>query len=295
MILLSALGFGSYGVWSRIMGPEFAPFYQGWIKSLLILVVLLPVAVFTKSFKPVDKKDIRWLIIPVILGSITLAPMYYAFNHMDIGAAMLIFYAIFLLTSYVVGILFLKEKVTCSKIMSFVIAIAGLLLVFGFSLENTSLFALLFAVIAGVVNGGEVSTTKKSTHKYSSLQIGIYIWIGTFLINFIASFLVRERQVLPSLNIEWLTMVIFALIGLASSWLAVEGFKYVDASIGGLLGLLEIISSIALGIVLFHETLTLSIAVGGGLIIFAAMLPDLAALFSKSRGEKPAMTEAPIA
>lgn len=295
MILLSALGFGSYGVWSRIMGTEFAPFYQGWVKSLLILCILLPIAYFTKSFKPVDKKDIKWLLTPVILGSFCLAPMYYAFNHMDIGTAMLIFYALFLITSYLVGYLFLKEKITCYKIVSFIIAVAGLLLVFGFSLEKFSLVALLLAVVAGIVNGGEVSTTKKSTHKFTSLQIGIYIWIGTFIINLIASLVVGEKQVIPSLNVGWMAMAIFALIGLISSWLAVEGFKYVDASIGGLLGLLEIISSIIFGILFFNEQLTLSIAVGGGLIIFAAMLPDLAALFSKSRVEKSVVTEAPIA
>ena len=46
---------------------------------------------------------------------------------------------------------------------------------------------------------------------------------------------------MPAWNLEWGAMLCYALSGLGGFWLVIEGFKYVDASIGGLIGLLEII------------------------------------------------------
>lgn len=294
MILLSAVGYGSYGVWSRLMGHEFGIFYQGWVRSLIILCILIPIALITKSFKPVRKEDIKWLIIPVAFGVFCSAPIYYAFNHMDIGTATLIFYSLFIITNYSIGNLFLGEVITRYKLLSLFLSIIGLLFIFGFSLANFSLLALLMAVLNGIASGGEVATTKKTSHTYPSLQLAIYVWAGTFITNLPMSLLVGEKQILPSVDTAWIAMSAFALIGLAAFWLVVEGFRYVDASIGSLIGLLEIISSVIFGIFLFKEQLTLSVIVGGGIIFLAAMLPDLAALLSNSRKNKPIPLEAPV-
>lgn len=286
MILVSAIGFGSYGVWSRLIGPEFGVFYQGWVRSALVLAILLPIAYFTKSFKPVTSADKKWIWITVIFGALTQAPLYYAFNNMDIGTATLVFYASFLITSYVIGKMFLNEDITAVKIVSLILAFSGLVLIFGLSLAKFSLLALLLAVLNGVASGGEVSTTKKSTQKFSSLQIGIYVWAGILISHLPLSIAFGERQVPPAFDITWLSMVTFAIIGLIAFWLVIEGYKYVDASIGGLLGLMEIISGVLFGIMFFNEKLIISVVIGGGLILLAAMLPDLMTIISRQKAKR---------
>jgi drug/metabolite transporter (DMT)-like permease len=87
-------------------------------------------------------------------------------------------------------------------------------------------------------------------------------------------------------------MVGYAVSGLAGFWLVIEGFKHVDASIGSLIGLLEIPFSIFLGVILFQDSLTLPIIAGGAIIITAAVLPDLYAL--KHRRAKPVPTPFPL-
>lgn len=54
----------------------------------------------------------------------------------------------------------------------------------------------------------------------------------------------------------------------------VAGFKYLEPSIGGLIGLLEIIIAAVFSIWLFGDTLTPSLLVGSGLIVLAAGLVD---------------------
>ena len=130
MIFISAIGFGSYGVWSKLIGEDFGIFYQGWVRSALVLLVLIPIAYFTKSFIPVKKTDLKWILIPVLFGVATQAPLYYAFINMDIGTATLIFYSMYVITSYVVGKIFLKEKITIPKIISLFLAFLGLFLIF---------------------------------------------------------------------------------------------------------------------------------------------------------------------
>ena len=50
---------------------------------------------------------------------------------------------------------------------------------------------------------------------------------------------------------------------------------------GGLLGLLEIVFSVAFGIWLFQEELTTKVIIGGALILVAAALPHLVSLIKK--------------
>ncbi len=281
MILLSAIGFGSYGIWSRLIGSDFGVFYQGWVRSALVLLVLIPIIFVTRSYKKVDKKDRKWILIPILFGTVTQAPLYYAFNNMDIGTATLVFYALFVITSYLIGVIFLQEHITKAKLLSLALAFVGLLLVFGVSVASFSLAALLLAALNGIASGGEVSTTKKSTQKYSSLQIGMYIWIGILVTHLPLSLFLGEKQVIPEFNFVWFSMISFAFVGLFAFWLVVEGFKYADASIGSLIGLLEILFGVFFGILFFHEHLTPGIIAGGVLIILAGMLPDLITIVQK--------------
>lgn len=287
MILLSALGFGSYGVWSKFIGNDFGVFAQGWVRSAIVLFILIPVAYYTKSFKRIDKKDLKWVLIPVFFGVLTQAPLYFAFNHMDIGTATLIFYATYVITSYMVGKVMFREIITSVKLVSLILAMLGLVVMFGFSLGKFTLLAMLMAAINGMASGGEVATTKKPTEKYSSLQVGVYVWLGIFITHLPVSLIIGEGQVPLEFNVAWLSMFAFALVGLTAFWLVVEGYKFVDASIGGLIGLMEIIFGVIFGVLVFSESITPTVLVGGLIIVLSAMLPDLVNIVvSKKRDEK---------
>jgi drug/metabolite transporter (DMT)-like permease len=66
-------------------------------------------------------------------------------------------------------------------------------------------------------------------------------------------------------------------------WAIIEGLKYLEASIGGLLGLLEIVFSILFGILIFHEGLTLRSTMGAMIVFAAAALPHLVDLRSSKK------------
>ena len=279
LILLSALMFGSYGIWSRLMGGYFDVFYQGWTRALIITVLLFPFLYLKKQLVLIKKNDMRWFITYLCFTSFTQAPLYYAYNHMDIGTATVLFFATMLLTMYSFGFIFLGEKLSKVKIMAFIIACAGLFVSFSFSLTAFSLLAAFMAILNGVASGGEVSSSKKLSGTYSALYITWLSWVIILITNLPVSLLLGEVQHLPSFSIVWLYQLGYVIAGIVGFWSIIEGLKYVEASIGGLIGLLEVVSSIVFGIIIFSEGLNMRSGLGALLVLSAASLPHIAEIY----------------
>ena len=281
-IILSALGFGSYGVWSRLVSP-FGALFQGWARGIIIIVILFPILYFSKQIVPIERRDYKWMAIFLTSTSLTVAPIFYAYNHMDIGTVSLIFFTSQLLAMYIVGLLFLKEKLNQVKIVSFIIALFGLYFTFSFSIANFAMLALIMAMLNGVASGVELSSSKKFTESYSALYLIWLSWVAVAISNFVLSLVLGENQPIPTFYPAWLYLIGYAVFSIVSFWLAVEGLKYVEASIGGLLGLLEIVFSIAFGVLIFHESLTPKIIIGTLFILCAAALPHMSHLKSTKK------------
>jgi len=283
LVLFSALMFGSYGVWSRLMGESFDNFFQGWTRALIILVLLTPWAIYKKEIIKIERQDIKWVVVFMVCTSLTQAPLYYAFNHMHIGSASLLFFVSMFLTMYLVGFIFLGEKITKVKIICFGLAIVGMYLVFSFSVESFALLAATMAIANGVASGGEVAFSKKLSDKYSPLYLIILSWAIILVTNSIISLLIGETQTTLSFSMSWLWQLYYSLTSLFAFWLVIAGFKYVDAGIGALLGLLEIVFSVLFGILIFKEVLSVSVGLGALLILVAAGLPHVVSMMEKKK------------
>lgn len=279
MVFVSALMFGSYGVWSRLMGGDFGNFFQGWTRASIILILLIPFAVWKKEIVKIKKEDRKWVAVFMVFTSLTQAPLFYAFNHIDIGLASLLFFVSMFLTMQMIGLFFFGEKITKIKIISSLIAVLGMYLVFSFSISSFAIFAVMMAILNGIASGGEMAFSKKISDKYSPLYLTIISWSIILISNGIISIAIGESQPVPALTLSWFWQICFSITSLFAFWLAITGFKYIDVSIGAIIGLLEIVFSILFGIIIFNETLLFRVGVGGVLIITAAALPHLVELF----------------
>lgn len=282
-LLLSTIMYGSYGIWSRLIGDSMGTLYQGWTRGLLITLILIPILLYKKQLIPIERKDWTWLIVFLIFTSATQAPIFYAFNHMDIGSASLLFFAPMLLTMYVVGFVFLKEKITYIKIISFIIAALGLYSLFSFSIEKFSILAASMAVFNGIASGGEVAFSKKLTGNYSPLYVSCMSWIIIVPTNLLLSIAIGEKQLFPSLTAPWLWQLCFTFVSFIAFWFVIYGLKYIESSVAGLIGLFEVVFSILFGIILFGENLTVRIIIGAILILSASSLPHLNTLLNRRK------------
>ena len=92
LVTLSALMFGSYGVWSKLIGSGFDVFFQSWNRALIIVIVLFPFLYYKKQIVPIQRADRKWLFLFLFFTAFTQAPIFYAYTHMDIGSANLFFF-----------------------------------------------------------------------------------------------------------------------------------------------------------------------------------------------------------
>ncbi|MEK7505670.1 MAG: DMT family transporter [Patescibacteria group bacterium] len=235
-----------------------------------------------KTYCAYQKKDWLWLAIFLVFTSLTQAPLFYAFTHMDIGSATLLFSVSMLLTMYLVGFFFLNEKMSLVKIASFLTACVGMYMIFSFSLLTFTILAALMAILNGVASGGEISFSKKLS-SYSTLYITWLSWIAITLTNAPISVLLGETQMFPSFDLVWIWQLGYTAASMLAFWLIIEGLKYVEAGVGGLIGLLEIVFSVIFGIVLFNEEITANVFIGAVLILTAAALPHIQDIYSRRK------------
>lgn len=275
LILLSALMFGTYGVWSRLMGANFAPFYQAWVRSVIIMLIMLPFMLKSKSFKKIERQDWPQVAVFVVFCICTQVPLYFAFNHAPIGSVQLIFYATYIITAYLFGKFYLGEVITKIKLLAVALALVGLVIVFGVAVLSFAPLGLALAALNGVASGGETSSTKRVSEKYSPALLVFIGWVFTFLTHLPLSLILGEKQVMPQLNHAWLWLIVYSIVNAAAFWISIEGYRHVDASIASLIGLAEVIFAIAFGAIIFHQKIVWSVYLGAVIILFAAMLPDL--------------------
>ncbi len=257
------------------MGSSFGPFYQAWVRSLVIILLMLPFMLATKSFRKIKREDWPQMAIYIALCICTQVPLYYAYNHAPIGTVQLIFNSAFVVAAYVVGRIYLGEHITRVKVVSIALALVGLVVIFGASAIAFAPLGLLLAAFNGATAGGEVSATKKLTDKYSSMLLVFWGWVLTLVTHLPLSLLLGEKQVAPSLDKAWLWLLVYAAVNAVALWTAVAGYRYVDASVGSLISLSVVVFSVLFGAVIFHEAITWSVYVGGTLILTASALPNL--------------------
>lgn len=273
-IALSAFFFATYGIWSRLMAGTFGEFNQAYIRAFILLVVLIPFGVLTKGFRKVRKEDVVWFVAIAAAGGFNQAPYYFGFQHLPVGTATLIFYCMLTIGAYILGKIFFKEEFTTTKYVSLLFAIVGLFVIYKFSLTPEQMVPAISTLISGFMGACGVVLSKKISSRHSETQILSTVFVVMFFGNFILSTLFHESFPAIQLSSAWSAEVLYSFALLAANGLVIEGFKHVEPSVGGVIGLLEVVLAAVFGIVLFKEVLTAQLIVGSALLLISAGLTD---------------------
>ncbi len=276
-ILISAIFYASYGVWSRLMSASFGEFSQAWTRGLFLLVVILVFNFKYRFLKRMTEKDLPWFILIALAGGLNQAPYYFGFQHLQIGTATLLFYASLVIGGYIISKVFLSEKIDGTKLLSLGLSVIGMTLIYSFSLNSNQLLAAALTCFAGFLGAATVVLTKKLSGNYHELQIMLGYFVLQVVIN--TPLAVLNHEPIPSLSdtTAWVAQLFYALSMLAANYAVIEGFKYVEGSVGSLIGLAEILFGALFGLIFFAEVFSTFTVLGGALIIFAAAYPSIKA------------------
>ena len=274
LVVMSSFFYASYGIWTKLMGDFFGGYTASGIRSVLVVLLLLPAAYFYKTFQAINWRRNWLLLVGLLLASLFIwGPLYYAILHAGVGISLTINYASIVIGMFFFGWLFSKERFTLDKLLATMLGFAGIALVFSPSLHTIGLMPLLAAAVSGFMTAINMVITKKLP--YNPTQSTLVLWVASIVANVVMALLLSERVPHVGLDIQWFYLLIFAIASVAASWLFIKGLKLVEAGAAGILGLLEIVFGVLFGVAFFHERPGAIVLFGVVIIIAAATIPYL--------------------
>ena len=259
-ISLLASGFSSFEVLA----------YRWGIASLTLGIF----GVLLRETFRISRKDWGTVFILSLLRAATSLSLVIAYQHIASGVASTIHFMYPVLTTLVM-MLFFKEKKSGWRIAAIASAVIGVYFLSGGNTETGSfsffgLFIVLLSALGYALYLVTMSQLKIGRMKGLLLTFYVFLFGGIFL--FIGTTSISHLQPIS----EWHTagnLILLALIPTVVSNLAlVRAVKSIGSTLTSVLGAMEPVTAVCVGIFLFGEAFTTSIGVGIALIIVAVMV-----------------------
>ncbi len=274
LVVLSSLFYGSYGVWMALMGSAFGLYTQAIFRSLLVVLIVLPIALIRRQWQPIRwRRDAWWFAISFVTSIGIAGPSYYATQQIGVGLMSAVLYAGIVLAMFFFGWLLSRERYTLQKFVATALSIVGLWLVFSPNVKHLGLLGLVAALVAGLASGLNVVVSQKLP--YGTLQTMSIAWFGGVVASLGMALLLGEFHKPLVWDVHWLYLALFAATSVLASSTVIKGVKLIDAGSAGILGLLEIIFGVLFGVVFFGERPGALALAGMAAITTAAAIPYL--------------------
>jgi drug/metabolite transporter (DMT)-like permease len=272
LVVMSSVFYASYGIWTKLLGNFLGGYTASALRSVLVLIVLAPIAAVYRKWQPFDwGRNRRYLIGMTVASLFTWGPLFYAVNHAGVAVALTVSYAGIIIGSFTFGWLFGGEKYTRDKLLATVLSFIGLWLVFTPSLPSGSWLAVVAALVSGLSAGSNGACAKQLT--YNATQSTLALWTASLAANAVMAVVVSEAPVPTGWHVQWLYLLCFGIASVVASWSFVSGIKLIDVGAAGILGLLEVVFGVLFGVLLFGEHLNWVEILGVLVIIAAAAIP----------------------
>jgi drug/metabolite transporter (DMT)-like permease len=272
LIVISSFFYASYGIWTKLMGDYFDGFTANIFRSLLVVLLLVPVALIFRKLEPLNLRKAWPYLLGMFVASLVIwGPLYYAILNAGVGISLAINYASLVIGMFIFGKIFGGEKLSRVKVISAALGVIGIAMIFIPSVTTWGWLALGAALLSGLATAA--STVFAKQIHYGSTQSTIAMWTVGIFSNALMALLFSASIPRISFDIEWMYLIIFAIASIVASWTFVRGLKLVDAGTAGILGLLEIVFGVLFGILIFHEQPGLIALFGMAVIVLAASIP----------------------
>lgn len=272
--LFAAISAATYG-----MNPLFAlPLYEGGMDlySVLFFRYLFAIPILAIMLKirrrdfSIGKADIAPLIILGILFALSSITLFSSYHHMDAGIASTILFVYPIMVALIM-FFFFKEKISAKTIACIAVALLGIALLCK-SGEGAvvSIKGVLFVLGSALSYSIYIVFVNKSRiNKMATIKVTMYVLTVGWII-FAAKSLIDGQLKTPSSE-EWylwfcvLALSIFPTI--ISLICTTEAIQYIGSTPTAILGVLEPVTAVFFGVVIFGEILTTRIVIGLILVI----------------------------
>ena len=273
--LLSSASFGLiplFTIPAMQAGMQFESilFYRFLFAGLALGGILL---VNGQSFR-IKRQDIPSLFLLALLYLMSAVFLFWGYKFMASGVATTIHFMYPVLTTLIM-MLFFKEKKSGWRIAAIASAVAGVYFLSGGDTKTGSFsFLGLFIVLLSALGYALylVTMSQLKIGQMKGLLLTFYVFLFGGILLFIGTETISQLQPIS----EWHTagnLILLALIPTVVSNLAlVRAVKSIGSTLTSVLGAMEPVTAVCVGIFLFGEAFTTSIGVGIALIIAAVIV-----------------------
>ena len=258
------------------------PLYEEGVNTATVLahrfglaVILLAVVMLIKRerFK-VNRREFKVLFSLGILFAASSITYYQSFHFMDAGIASTILFVYPVMVAVIMA-LFFKERVTAMTVIAIVLSLIGIGLLYkGGAGASLSVIGIVLCILSSLAYAVYIVLVNQSSIKMSSFKVTFYAMLVCEITLILYSFTSPELYLhaLPSprawMFAIWLSIVP-TILSLVFMTVAVH---HVGATPTAILGALEPLTAVTIGVLVFGELLTPRLIVGILFILFAVML-----------------------
>lgn len=244
-------------------------FYRFGI-AVIILGVMM--ALQRKSFA-LTRRELATLAILGVFMSTSSTTLYFSFNFMDVGIASTLLFVYPVMVAVIMATFF-HEKVTAATVIAILLSLAGIALLNqtgdGTSL---SLWGVTLVMLSSLTYAIYIVVVNKSSLRMSSVKLTFYVLLfGLFTIYGYTLAMGETVQLLVTPK-QWLYATQLALMPTVLSLvLMVIAVHDIGSTPTAIMGAIEPITAVAIGVIVFGENFTPRLAIGIVLILTAVLL-----------------------
>jgi len=244
-------------------------FYRFGLAALILAAMMI---VQRKSFAVTRRELLILAVLGVLMGS-SSSSLYFSFYFMDVGIASTLLFVYPVMVAVIMATLF-KEKVTVSTVVSIALSLAGITLLYhGGNGATLSTTGVLLVMVSSLTYAVYIVIVNKSSLRLSSVKLTFYVLVfGVLTILAYTTAMGQHIQMLTT-PAQWGYAAMLALVPTVISLvLMVIAVHDIGSTPTAIMGALEPLTAVAIGVMCFGEDFTARLATGIVLILTAVIL-----------------------
>ena len=262
--------FGALPLYEEGVNTASVLFYRFSMAVLMLAVMLI---VERKSFR-VKKGELKTLASLGALFAVSSITYYQSFRFMDAGIASTILFVYPVMVAVIMATFF-KESVTLSTVSAIILALLGIGLLYrGGEGATLSTMGIILVMLSSLSYAVYIVIVNQSSIRMSSLKLTFYVLLICMMCLLAYSFTSPDLHLqLPPSPRAWFYAGWLGLVPtILSLVLMTIAVHEVGATPTAIMGALEPLTAVAIGVLLFGESLTLRLMTGIVFILLAVMV-----------------------
>ena len=245
-------------------------FYRFSMAVLMLAVMLL---IERKSFR-ISGGELKTLGSLGLLFAASSITYYQSFHYMDAGIASTILFVYPVMVAVIMATFF-REKVTASTVTSIILALTGISLLYrGDAGVSLSGIGVLLVMVSSLTYAVYIVIVNQSSIRMSTMKLTFYVLLICMTCLLAYSFTSPDLHLmLPPSPRAWFFACWLGLVPTVLSLVLMAiAVHEIGATPTAIMGALEPLTAVAIGVLVFGEALTFRLAVGIVLILSAVLL-----------------------